>query len=249
MNEFLYNAHLEGEPFFWEGGGTGVLLIHGFTATPAEVRPLAKNLLEAGFTVMGPMLAGHGTHPDDLNRVSWRDWTGGVEEAYQTLRKACKKVFVSGASMGGVLALWLAEEHDEVSGVIGFAPAIKLTLPFYRYAALHLAAPFISQMARSSLDNPEKWQGYPGLPLQGAVQLFRLQRAVRGRLGRIRQPVMVLQGRKDRTVVAEAGEIILKGVRSDEKEHHWMERSTHEVTLDEELPEVTRLVCDFLQRA
>lgn len=249
MNEFLYNAHLEGEPFFWEGGGTGVLLIHGFTATPAEVRPLAKNLLEAGFTVMGPMLAGHGTHPDDLNRVSWRDWTGGVEEAYQTLRKACKKVFVSGASMGGVLALWLAEEHDEVSGVIGFAPAIKLTLPFYRYAALHLAAPFISQMARSSLDNPEKWQGYPGLPLQGAVQLFRLQRAVRERLGRIRQQVMVLQGRKDRTVVAEAGEIILKGVRSDVKEHHWMERSTHEVTLDEELPEVTRLVCNFLQRA
>ena len=150
--------------------------------------------------------------------------------------------------MGGLVALMLAMEHPEAGGVICFAPAIKLTTPPLRVAALHLAAPFVKQMARSSLDNPEKWQGYPGLPLKGAVQLFQLQRIVRGRLDRVNQPTLVFQGRKDRTVAPEAGEIILRGIHPPVKEHHWMERSTHELTLDEELPEVTRMVIDFINR-
>jgi len=248
MNPNLHNAHLEGEPFFWEGGEIGVLLLHGFTATPAEVRPLAENLAKAGFSVAGPMLAGHGTHPEDLNRTHWQEWVDSADKAYQNLRRYCKRVFIGGASMGGLVALMLATEHLEAGGVICFAPAIKLTTPPLRIAGLHLAAPFVKQMARSSLDNPEKWQGYPGLPLKGAVQLFRLQRIVRGRLNRVNQPVLVFQGRMDRTVAPETGDIIMRGISSKIKEHRWMERSTHEVTLDDELPEVTRLVIDFINR-
>lgn len=248
MNPHLYNAHLEGEAFFWEGNQIGILLLHGFTATPAEVRPLARNLFEAGYTVAGPVLAGHATTPDDLNRTRFEDWIASAEEGYQALRKRCRKVFVGGASMGGMVALWLAADHPEIAGVIGFAPAVKLTTPTWRVAVLTVAAPFIKQISRSSLDNPQKWQGYPDLPLKGAVQVFRMQKALRRRFTSIHQPVLVFQGRKDRTVAPEAGEIICGGVASADKKVHWLERSTHEVTLDEELPEVTRLVIDFIKR-
>ena len=87
-NPNLFNPHLEGDPFFWEGGPTGILLVHGFTATPAEVRLLAKILHERGFTVAGPLLPGHGTKPEDLNRVRWQDWVEEGEKAYRQLAAA-----------------------------------------------------------------------------------------------------------------------------------------------------------------
>jgi carboxylesterase len=108
-NSALHNAHLEGGPFFWEAGPVGALLCHGVTATTAEVRPLARRLHEAGYTVAGPLLPGHGTRPEDLNRVSWQDWVGAAEEVYQKLSARCQRIFLGGESMGAVTAARLVE--------------------------------------------------------------------------------------------------------------------------------------------
>ncbi|MCJ7696498.1 MAG: hypothetical protein MUO40_13895, partial [Anaerolineaceae bacterium] len=71
---FIKNPQLDGETFLLEGNNTGVLLFHGFTATTTEVRLIGECLNKDGFTISAPLLPGHGTHPKDLNRVSWRDW-------------------------------------------------------------------------------------------------------------------------------------------------------------------------------
>ena len=84
------------------GWACGNLLAHGLTATCAEVRPLAKRLNAAGFTVAGPLLPGHGTHPQDLNRVKWQDWVQSGEETYQQLTERCQCIFIAGESMGEV---------------------------------------------------------------------------------------------------------------------------------------------------
>jgi carboxylesterase len=247
-NEFLHNPHLDGEAFYWKAGPVGILLSHGYTATTAEVRLLAKNLHEQGYTVAGPLLPGHGTVPADLNRVRWQDWVATAEKTYQQLKKDCAKVFVGGESMGGVVALALAGEHPEIAGVLCYAPAIQLTLTPADRLKLYLGSLFLPEIARASLDCSDKWQGYPGLPLKGAIQLLQMQTAVRARLGQIHQPVLIFQGRKDTTVAPAAGEIIQQGIQSTVKELHWMENSTHPVTLDVELDEVTRLTVEFLQR-
>jgi carboxylesterase len=246
--KYLHNPGIEGDAFFWKAGPTGVFLSHGYTATTAEVRLLAKNLFEQGYTVAGPLLPGHGGQPADLNRVRWQDWAAEGEKTYQQIKQQCEHVFVGGESMGAMVALYLASEHPEIAGVMCYAPAIKLMMSSTDKVKLYLGSLFMEQIERGSLDCPDKWQGYPGLPLKGAIQLLQMQKAVRARLSKICQPVIIFQGRKDSTVHPSAGEIIQKGIRSTIKDLYWMENSSHPVTLDVELEQVTRLSVDFIQR-
>src|SRR5436190_11697172 len=81
------------EPFFLPGGPTGVLLTHGFTSSPAEVRPLGLFLAEQGYTVYAPRLAGHGTAPEDLQTTSWPEWVASARAGLAELRAAgCTRI-------------------------------------------------------------------------------------------------------------------------------------------------------------
>ena len=99
---FILNPELEGGSFFWKGGETGVLLLHGLTATTAEVRPLAKRLLSEGYTVSGILLPRHGTTPENLSQTHRDDWIKASEEAYNELKRECSSVIVGGESVGAL---------------------------------------------------------------------------------------------------------------------------------------------------
>jgi len=246
----LKNAHLEGDAFYWEGGPVGVLLSHGFTATPAEVRLLAQNLHARGFSVAGPLLPGHGTSIEDLNRCHWQDWVGGVEQTYQQLATRCQKVVVGGESLGSLLALYLASEHPEAAAVLAYAPAVHSTTWGFKFLA-NLLAPFVlfhipPQGPKSVID--ERWQGYAVQPLKAITQLFRFQAQVRRRLPRIHQPVLVLQGRLDRSIFPDCPEIVMSRVSSPVKETHWLEKSQHCVLLDQEWEQAAKITVEFLGR-
>lgn len=230
----IHNPGLEGDPFLWQGGPDGVLLIHGYTATTSEVRPLARFLSEHGYAVAGPLLPGHYTTPDDANRFTWRDWTRTVELAYRELAARCQRVIVGGESTGALLSLYLASEHPEVAGILCYAPALRLTLTPAMALLLRLIAPFKAYLPKGELSNAELWQGYRVNPLQGAVQLLNLQREVRGRLANIRQPVLLMQGRLDNTVDARAPQEIYGTVASPVKELHWLDKSVHTLLLGDE---------------
>ncbi len=112
------HSHLDPSPFFLEGGSIGVLLIHGFTGSPPEMRLVGDYLHQRGFTVSGPLLPGHGTTVEDMNRCQWTDWTNHVEKALADLQARCETVFVGGLSMGSLLTLYLAAHHPELHGAI-----------------------------------------------------------------------------------------------------------------------------------
>jgi carboxylesterase len=248
MEETLQNPHLDGEPFFWEAGPTGVLLLHGLTATPAEVRLLAQALHQAGHTVMAPLLPGHGTRPEDLNEVRWRDWAWEAEQAYHFLATHCDRVFVGGESTGGVLALHLATKHAEIAGLLCFAPAIQMALPTSELVRLYVAAPLMEAIPKKNVGTNPYWQGYKVNPLWAGVELVRLGREVRRNLAQVRQPVLVVQGRHDETIDPASGQIILEGVSSEMKELYWMAESGHVILLEEERDKIARLTLDFINR-
>lgn len=245
----LINPHLEGDTFFWEAGPAGVLLLHGFTATTAEVRPLAKRLHEAGYTIAGPLLPGHGLQPEALNRCSWKDWVCAAEEAYCRLSERCTQVVIAGESMGGLAALYLAVHHPEAAGVMAYAAALRLLAGRVDRIKMRLFAPFVPYVRKASKGSDDVWQGYPVIPLKGALQLVALQKEVRSLLPQVRQPLLVVQGGLDETVHPRAPVEILEMAGSRCKEMHWLENSAHCVILDRELDLVAEITLKFLQKA
>jgi carboxylesterase len=247
-NPLIKNPHLKGDPFYWEAGETGVLLVHGFTATTAEVRPLAKALHGKGYTVSGPVLPGHNTYPEDINNYTWRDWVSTVEKAYRELAARCTHVFVGGESTGGLLALYLAAKHTEIPGVLAYAPALKLKINFIDQIKLRLAAPFVPYLPKGGDDDDLPWQGYTVNPLKGVLQLLKFQQLVRSILDQIQCPVLIVQGKLDSTVDDGVPQIIHDGVSSVVREIHWMEKSSHCVAIDCEFEKVAEITIDFLAK-
>jgi carboxylesterase len=96
--------------------GKAVLLIHGMTGAPGEMKFLAKRLHRRGFSVAAPLLAGHGVDEANLLRTTWQDWLGSVREGYQALKADHDEVYVAGICVGGALGLALAAEDPSVAG-------------------------------------------------------------------------------------------------------------------------------------
>jgi carboxylesterase len=117
------------EPVRHDGGPVGVLLCHGFTGTPASLAEWAAYLAEAGHAVSVPRLPGHGTTWQEMNRTRWQDWYAAVERELLELADRHDSVVVGGLSMGGGLALRLAQQHpDLVRGLMLVNPSVKLPL-------------------------------------------------------------------------------------------------------------------------
>jgi len=245
----IFNPHLEGDPFFWQAGPTGVLLVHGLTATAAEVRPLAVFLHQAGFTIAAPLLPGHYTKPADLNTVRWQDWAAQTEDAYARLGSVCTTVAAGGESTGALLALELAARHPEIAALLLYAPALRLKMSAFDALRIRIAAPFTPWLPKPNLDEGSGlWQGYRVNPLRGVIQLLQLQSHLRHRLAKIDQPTLIVQGKLDQTVHPDAPEMIRQRLKSSDVEIHWMERSTHCVILDTERTQVNEITLAFLER-
>ena len=246
----LSKPELEGEKFFWEGGDVGVLLLHGLTATTAEVRPLAKRFHGEGFTVSAVLLPGHGTTPEKLNQTHRREWIAACEKAYAELKKKCSRVIVGGESNGSILALHLASEHPEIKALLLYAPAMKLASSLMSKFFMILASPIVFAVPKKDENemNALPWQGYKVNPLKAGLQLIKLQIETEKRLPRIYQPILIIQASLDETVDLKSGEIIFRSVQSAVRESHWMENSKHLVILDHEFEEVTSITMNFVHK-
>lgn len=251
-SEFIRNPHLEGDAFFWQAGKVGALLIHGFTASTAEVRPLGEYLHQRGYTIAAPLLPGHNTTPQDLNRQRWQNWTQAVEQAYQELKSQCERIFICGESMGAVLTLYLASEHPEIAGIVLYAPALRVAnheSTMRKARLIHRLVPHVVKPVREPSSADARWRGYTVNPIPALVQMSKMQDAVRQRLPRVQQPLLIIQGRLDQSIDLQSGEIILQHVASTQKEMHWLDHSTHCAILDCEWEQAAEMTWKFIQNA
>ena len=245
-NDIIYNAHLDGSEFFWESGEIGILLIHGFTATPSEIKPLARVLHKNGYSVSGPLLSGHFTRPEDLNYIRWQDWIDSVFISYEKLKDSCKQVIIGGESMGGLIALYFASQYPEISAVLTYAPALRLNLNQIELTQIKLLSRFNVIIKKRNMEDDDFWQGYLSYPLKGTNQLLKLQTQVRNRLHKITQPLLIVQGRLDPTVHRSVPTLLENETNSKRIEIHWMDQSKHCVLIDKEMDEVNKITLKFL---
>src|SRR4051794_21475551 len=110
--------------YWFEGNEVGCLLLHGFTGTPQNVRPLADYLARRGLAVAAPRMPGHGTTAADLDKTGPEEWLGAAEQALADLRSRCSTVFVAGISMGGTITLELARRHPDLPGIVVMAAPV-----------------------------------------------------------------------------------------------------------------------------
>ncbi|WP_370652664.1 alpha/beta hydrolase [Frankia sp. Cj5] len=222
------------EPFELGGGGTGVLLVHGFTGTPHSMRPWGEFLAEAGLTVCCPLLPGHGTRWQDMNATTWQDWFGAADAAFTRLRERCETVFVMGLSMGGTLTLRLAEVHGSaVAGAVTVNPSLGTDRKISVLAPLlSRIIPAVPGVASDIKAHGEREIAYQRVPLRAYVSLSHLWRVTVAELGRIVCPVLTFRSRVDHVVEASSGQILLAGAASCTVSERVLEDSYHVATLD-----------------
>jgi carboxylesterase len=172
------------EPYAADRGPVGVVLSHGFTATPRSLRPWAEYLAAAGCTVRLPRLPGHGTTWQDANTTRWQDWYGEIRQAYEQLRARCETIFAAGLSMGGTLVTRMAqEEGNGLDGLILVNPS---------FATERSDARFVRYICRLIRSRPglgsdvkaphEDTLGYDRAPVRAFASLQRLWSVVRADL-------------------------------------------------------------------
>lgn len=236
------------EPFHADGGRIGVLLSHGFTGSPASMVPWGRQLAAAGHTVSVPRLPGHGTTWQEMNTTTWHDWYGELDAALTGLRHTCDWVAVCGLSMGGALALRLAERRpDDVGALVLVNPAIAMKRLDLRFV------PLLSRVLPSmpGIGNDIKMAGqdeigYDRTPLKALASQLHLWRDVRKNLDRVRAPLLMFHSVEDHVVDPTTVRLVMNGVWSPVRELVELTDSYHVATLDHDAPVIMERAAQFI---
>jgi carboxylesterase len=236
------------EPYSATGDARGALVLHGFTGNPQSMRGLALALADAGFTVEMPLLPGHGTDIADMVPTRWPEWCEAAEDAFTALAARCDAVVVVGLSMGGSLAVWLAEHHPEVAALSVVNPLV--TPPDAATTGFIEAMIEGGDEIAPGIGSDIAMEGaveaaYPGLPLQAALSLFEGVEEVEAKLGSVTCPVLVFTSKQDHVVDPTSSDVLVERVKGP-IEQVVLERSYHVATLDYDKDEIEARTVEFL---
>ena len=260
--------------FMLRGGRAGVLLIHGLTGTPAEMRFVGKGLNRAGFTVYGMQLAGHCGSEADLIQTGWRDWARSVTESADKLRREVDHLFVAGLSMGSVLAMNLAIERPQWVDGLGLYGSTLFydgwTIP--RIARLSFLLPLVCGMglfkkqrfmetfpygikdervrmriAGAMLDGQSAAAGLPGNPWPSLAEFHKLVWHVRPHLEDVRAPALIMHAADDDIASVRNARLIARRITGP-TETVLLNDSYHMITVDGERDKVIAHSADFFTR-
>jgi len=202
-------------------GSRGVLLLHGLTGAPGEMRLLGRRLSRSGFALSAPLLAGHGADQRTLLRSTWRDWLASARAAYVKLARQVDEVYVAGICVGGALGLALCAEFPEIRGAAVYsmtfeydgwnmptwataAPVIQLVanLPLVRRITFAEPYPYgLKDLRLRELASRAPATLVAGsvdrMPLGSLYQMYRLGRHVDRIAPRIATPTLIVHAQED----------------------------------------------------
>ena len=221
--------------------------MHGFTATPREMRSLGERLCAENFTVFSVRLPGHGTTPEDLAQRSVEEWLAAVERGYQILQQQQLLISGVGISTGALLLLKLSRLHS-FNGLALLSPFLQLSHPLADFAGIiSIVRPF-QQRPIAAAEQPFY---YHRRPLKGVAQINRLRRGLKQQLPEITLPVLVLAAEGDATIAPGSALQLFNLLGSADKEFHCYGPEVPHVLTTAENPQqqdVFTRVISFLNR-
>jgi carboxylesterase len=238
------------EPFFFDAGDVGCLLLHGWAGTCDSMRYLGERLLEAGITVYAPLLPGHGTCPEDLASTTAEDWVRASVHHLHLLADRCSPTFVAGLSMGGMLTLYLgATQGDRLRGIAPINGAVFLNNPdFAALAFQDDASDVVPIFEEGLLKDPTVTEvTYELRPRNTILSVLGLAKVTEELLPRIDVPTLILQSIEDGVVPASNGELFYERISSSDKRIKWLNNSYHVATLDYDKDIVADEIIGFIR--
>ncbi|MBI4488253.1 MAG: alpha/beta hydrolase [Deltaproteobacteria bacterium] len=226
------------------------------------MRYLGERLHTAGFTVSGILLAGHRTTVEDLKTKKWQDWYQSVKEGYEELRDSCKNIFVSGISMGALLAFLLAyETKSDITALASLSTGFffdgwnthawqRWLLPLMIYTPLKYFLDFPEDEPYSVKNASVRYDhlGYPVFPAVSLSELYKLMRTVKKILPDIKVPTLIIHSREDDSHSLRSPDLLEKQLGSTVKEKLILDNSYHVVTVDYQKEKVADEVIRFFRR-
>jgi len=263
--------------FYDKRGEDAVLLIHGLTGTPAEMRYIAKNLLKQGFSVACPQLAGHCGTVTDLKRSKWQDWYHSMEVAFEALKKEHNRVFVSGLSMGALIALKLAENKGMRVNGVGLLsttffydgwnmPRLKralllpivLNTPLKHFMSWEETPPYGIKCERTRalvhavLENRDAMAsekvGIFNTPAVTIKESTRLIKTARRGLPKVVSPTLVVHATEDDMASVKNAHLVANRISSRKVETYFVDDSYHVLTLDKRKNDIALRMGEFFKK-
>lgn len=243
-------------PFFIEKNSrVGVLLLHGFTSTPYQFRELGKFLADKGLTVYVPLIAGHGTCPEDLMKTNGEDWKNSAKEAYLELKKKVQKIFLLGNSFGGNLAFSLAKENDSsLAGIISLGTPINL-----RFQSLTKLRLFLYGRFKKYYRKPRRFYRldytdmsdevtYSLIPVKSIKEFIKfLAEETIPSLPQIKTPALIIHGNIDPVVNPGSALYIYENLGSRQKMIYLFDSNHHVVLNDKKREELFQRIYNFIK--
>ncbi len=243
-------------------GTKGVLVVHGFTGTPFEMRLMGEDLARRGFAVEGVRLAGHGGTTKDLAKTTWHDWYASAETALARLRARVgdKPVAVAGLSMGGLVTLELARHHaSDIAAICVMSAPLWLQPQAIQFAKTMMRIPMLRRaslpkLAGSDIRDPElkkqnsEAQGRAGMPLVALASLVEFGEYLRDKLGDVKTPAILMHSELDHTVPFDNMDGIAHRIGSADYAKVVLHDSFHCITLDVERERVFNAAADWFNR-
>jgi len=237
-------ADADASPFLLQPvhqNGTGVLLIHGLLASPAELKTYGNYLSQQGYTVLAVRLKGHGTSPYALREQYWEDWFESVQRGHKILSAYCDQIFVTGFSTGGALALKLAaENHANIIGVVaasvplGFknrafmlVPLLHGTNKLVRWTSTFEGIkPFIQNAPEHPHIN------YQNVPVRALYELRRLIQHMDEFLPKVTTPALILYADEDPVIDPQSASDLMAKIAAENKRLMIINASHHGILMN-----------------
>lgn len=219
--------------FYLKGNNNqGILICHGLSRTPDDMKEMGVYLNELGYTVSCPEYKGHGTDMENFSNTDVDMWYKSIERAYLDLDTKVEGVFIMGLSMGGTFTVKLAQNYHILGLVIMNAPLISFPLK-ETFDSITNGDNNLEEIAK-------EWQSV------SKYNRFVVETGQTVNLKKITAPLLVIQGCKDKDRFKISSSMLIEYVSSKYKSRLDFKESGHLIVLEEERLELFDLIANFL---